>query len=368
MKNKVVDIPSIKLPVQASPGFAKKRLSDFKLDILGLCGFGCRYCSSNEGNYLRIKRAEFAALTEQQLDERVLPADEPSLMFRWPDVLSQLEKQLDAKRKGWGRGKTLMFSMLTDGFSPLLVKQGTTRRALELVLAKTEFRIRVLTKNAVVGSEPWVSFFKQHPGRFVVGLSTGTLDDVWARRVEIGTSTPTARIRALRALQDAGVPTYGMLCPIFPDLQENDAFATLIESIRPALLEHVWAEPYNDRNNWSIVRDGYTKNSAGYQWFTDVYEHGNAGKWSSYATGLYIKLRDQAKEDGWLDKLRYLLYERNITEEDAARFRGLAGALLQSTPDEQGMSSNPHLAREQRRLHARTLGARRSLPVYQGAG
>ena len=350
MKNKIVDVPSIKRPIQASPGFAKKELSDYKLDILGLCGFGCRYCSSNEGNYLRIKRATFAKHTVEQLGQRLLPSDTPALMFVWPDVLERLDEQLASKPAGWGEGSTLVFSMLTDGFSPELVRRGVTERALRAVIERTAFRIRVLTKNAAVGSSKWLRFFSDHPGRFVVGLSIGTLDDDWARRVEIGTSQPTARLRALRNLQDAGIPTYGMLCPIFPDLLERDALDSLISHIRPELVEHIWAEPYNDRNNWSIVRDGYDPGTYGYRWLTEVYEKGQSEQWSRYATQLYTRLRRRGKRDGWLSKLRYLLYERNITEKDAVKYRGLCGVLLQSATGEDGLSRNPHLAREQRRL------------------
>ncbi len=358
MKNKIVDVPSIKRPIQASPGFAKKKLSEYKLDILGLCGFGCRYCSSNEGNYLRIKRRPFADRTLEQLGERLFPADTPSLMFTWPDVLERLDEQLAGKPPDWGRGKTLVFSMLTDGFSPELVRRGVTERALVAVLNRTSFRVRVLTKNAIVGTPKWIRFFQTYPGRLVVGLSTGTLDDDWARRIEIGTSLPTARLRALRKLQDAGVPTYGMLCPVFPDLLERDALDSLISHIRPEVVEHIWAEPYNDRNNWSIVRDGYAPGSFGHHWFTDVYENGHIEQWSRYATDLYRRLKRRAHRDGWIDKLRYLLYERDIVERDAATYRGLHGVLLQSTPDEDGLSSNEFVAREQRRT--RTSGRLRA--------
>ena len=61
---------------------------------MSLCGFGCRYCSSNAGNYLRINRRKFADATEAQSGLRVLPADEPALTFEWPDVLQRLEEQL----------------------------------------------------------------------------------------------------------------------------------------------------------------------------------------------------------------------------------------------------------------------------------
>ncbi|HUF79173.1 MAG TPA: hypothetical protein VMR44_09685, partial [Thermoanaerobaculia bacterium] len=115
MKNQVVFLPSVKDPVKSSPGFAKKNLSTYKLDIMALCGFGCRYCSSNAGNYLRINRRPFADETVRQLGERLLPAAEPSLTFEWPDIIQNLERQLDRHPRAWGRGETLVFSMLTDG-------------------------------------------------------------------------------------------------------------------------------------------------------------------------------------------------------------------------------------------------------------
>ena len=347
MKNRIVQVPSIKLPIQASPGFLKKELSDYKLDILGLCGFGCRYCSSNEGNYLRIHRGPFRAQTFEQLGEHLTPSDTPALMFTWPDVLDRLDKQLATKPSNWGAGKTLVFSMLTDGFSPDLVRRGVSEAALRMVLERTQFRIRVLTKNAIVGTTKWIRFFLDHPTRFVVGLSTGTLDDGWAKRIEIGTSLPTARLRALRSLQRAGVPTFGMLCPVFPDLLEGGGVDRLIDHIRPDIVEHVWAEPYNDRNNWFAVRQGYDKNSFGYEWLTSVYERRQKGVWSHYATDLYTQLRRSAERDEWLPKLRYLLYEGNIATQDAPRYGALEGVLLQSAPSGDGLSRNPLISRQQ---------------------
>ncbi len=347
MKNQVVYLSSVKDPVKPSPGFAKKRLSTYKLDVMALCGFGCRYCSSNAGNYLRINRRPFAEETERQLGQRLLPAEEPALTFEWPDVTRNLERQLERCRRTWGRGETLVFSMLTDGFSPRLVKSGTTRRVLEMVLKRTSFRIRVLTKNAVVGAPKWLEFFTEHRDRFVVGLSIGTLNDDWARRIEVGTSLPAARLRSLRKLQEAGIATYGMLCPVFPDVMEEGSLERLVDSISPHEVEHIWAEPYNDRVNWATVRAGYDEGTAGYRWFTKTYEAGNIASWSRYATDLFVRLRAKADSEGWLHKLRYLLYEQNVQREDAAAFRGLQGVLLQSKPADDGRSRNPHLARFQ---------------------
>ncbi len=355
MKNRLVVINSIAEPIKPAPGFEKKHLSTHKLDIMGLCGFGCVYCSSNAGNYLRINRERFADATEAQLGERAYPAADPSLAFVWRDVIPRLRAQIANKPATWGAGRTLVFSMLTDGFSPVVVADGTTRAALDLVMQRTSFRVRVLTKSAVVGSARWRGYFRSHPGRFVVGLSTGSLDDAWARRVEAGTSSPSARLRALRRLQDDGVPTFGMLCPVFPDAAHGDALERLLDAVRPEAAEHVWAEPYNDRLNWRAVRDGYDADSAGYAWFTRVYERGDRAAWSAYATELYARLRDRARRDGWLHKLRYLLYEGDIVEGDAREFRGLDGVLLQSKPGDDGLSQNPHVAALQG--PARTTGS-----------
>lgn len=329
MKNTTVDVPTPKEPIKRSPGFEKKELSEFKLDLAGLCGFGCRYCSSNWGYYLRIKKKEFAKLTKQQTGTVTYPQDNPSLEFAWPDVLANLESQLSKHRGSWGAGKTLVFSMLTDGFSPNLVKNGTTREALERLLKSSAFRIRILTKNAVVGADHWIAFFAQHPGRFTVGLSVGTLDDKWAKSVELGTSPPTERLEALRNLQDAGVPTYGMLCPVFPDAMRGTELEDLVDEIRPSLLEHVWAEPYNDRTNWMHVRRGYTKGSYGHQWLTDVYESGLGAKWSQYAVDLYERLRSKADAEGWSKKIRYLLYTKHLTTSGRRKLRRRKGVLIQ---------------------------------------
>ncbi|MCP5008122.1 MAG: hypothetical protein GY941_29920, partial [Planctomycetes bacterium] len=166
--------------------------------------------------------------------------EDPALMFVWPDVLHNLSRQLGQHRPTWGQGQTLVFSMLTDGFSPYLVKNGLTEQALNRVLEKTKFRIRVLTKNAIVGSGKWIDYFKRWPDRFVVGLSIGTLNDAWARKIEKGTSLPSARLRALRRLQAAGVPTFGMLCPLFPDVLENRQLEQLLDAINPGAAETVW--------------------------------------------------------------------------------------------------------------------------------
>lgn len=331
MKSTIVDIPSIKDPIKPSPGFAKKELATHKLDIMGLCAFGCLYCSSNEGNYLRINRQRFADLTREQTGQSLLPSMAPSLTFRWAGFEQRLDEQLRTKPAdgSWGAGKVLQFSQLTDAFSPWAVADGLTERTLTKVLTRTGFRIRVLTKSAAVGSAAWIALFRKWPGRFVVGLSIGTLDDAWARRVELGTSTPSARVRALHHLQDEGIPTYGMLCPVFPHVLRGEGVEKLVAAIRPELCEKVWSEPYNDRANWRAVASGHDQGSPERKVLSGLFEGPRArGYWSDYAFALYERVHAAlGREAG---KHRYLLYQETMTVETRERMRGAPGVLFQS--------------------------------------
>jgi len=340
MDCKIVTIPITKTLIKKAPGFAKKQLADYKVDIVGLCGFGCRYCSSNTGNYLRIYRQQFAALTEEQLGDRLLPTERPELMFVYDDVVEHLRRELHGISRNWGTGKVLVFSMLTDAFSPFLVERGITEQALATLVESTGFTIRVLTKNAIVGSDAWIEFFLRHRDRFVVGLSCGTLDDDWARRVELGTSSPTERLAALRRLQDAGVRTFGMLCPVFPDALDQESLDELVSRTNPNACEDIWAEPFNDRQNWRVVRDGYQPGSAGYEWLTQAFERRRGGEWSAFATQLYVTMRLKAEAEGWLEKMKFMLYEKHVEPEHARSFCDLRGLLLKSPGDKSGLSKN----------------------------
>lgn len=360
------DAEMVKAPIIESPGFAKKGLSDYHIDLARRCAASCAYCSTNSGYPARTNRARLTALAKEQLLEDIDPTREPGVSIAWDadEVMRRLDVQLAGKSSAWGAGKTLMVSQLTDPFFGYPLSSGLTRRALDAVLARTSFRIRILTKCDVVGREPWLSYFHEHRRRVVVGLSVGTLDETWASKVELATSKPTARLAALHRLQEVGVPTFGMLCPIFPDAAMSADLEKLVTAINPTVCEHVWAEPYNDRDNWRACRAGYAEGTKWWEWFTTAYAHDHGPKagaavWSRYATGLYRRLRDLATAGGWLNRLRYLLYEDQIAECDAPTFAGLDGVLLQTKPIDKakhgdapepraGYSHNPYIAVLQR--------------------
>jgi hypothetical protein len=133
-----------------------------------------------------------------------------------------------------------------------------------------------------------------------------------------------------------------MMCPIFPDVMDEGRLDELVDRIAPERCEEVFAEPFNDRQNWAFVRGGYRPGSPGWEWMTRAFERNERDAWSEYATRLYAQLRLRAEAQGWLGKLRFMLYEHGIQPEHARTYCDLKGLLLQSPGDPDKRSKNPH--------------------------
>ncbi|MFO0684925.1 MAG: hypothetical protein U0234_22900 [Sandaracinus sp.] len=348
----MVFVPENRHAIKPADGFVKKQLADDHLELVARCELACTYCSTDKNRWQCRQKPDFERRTAEQLGTPQHGCDHTKPLLAWKNILAQLEDELRSPR-AVGTRKTLMFSMLTDPFSPWLVENGITRRALELLIERSEYRIRVLTKSVLVAKPEFVELFAKHSDRIVVGLSVGSLDPTWARQVERRVPAPLARVRALHALQDAGVTTYGMLCPVFPCVLSNEGVDALVDALRLQRCETVWAEPFNSRSNWRDVRDAHPP--ADRTWFDAAFPAGRTETdvvWSRYATDLYLQLRDAAARGGWSERLRYLLYEGRITEQDAPAFHaGIADGtvLLQGKPDETGVSCNAAIAAGGRR-------------------
>jgi DNA repair photolyase len=338
-----LDEAGLKNPITKSPGFEKKRLSEWKIDLLLLCGFGCIYCSSNYGYLLRTRKGrlvEWLGVVEE------LIFSEHQIDYEPESFKQHLAVQLDRLGAGFGAGHTLVFSMLTDAFSPATLKSGLTRDVLEMLLERTQFRIRVLTKNCTVGYGDWLDLFARHRDRFVVGLSIGTLDDDWTSAMELYTTPPSLRVRAFQNLLANGVPAFGMLCPVFPGADRSDRLEALVDAFTPnhPLVEDFWAEPFNDRRNARQVVERLTAVHHPYAGECQRVLLGERPEWSRYATNMLLALQRKAQAEGWIGKLKYMLYESGVTPDDARRIESLDGVLLQSI-DKAGHTKNPSFHR-----------------------
>ena len=121
-----------------------------------------------------------------------------------------------------------------------------TAEADRLLLELTGKDIRHLSKGAsftkLVDAIP-----EKYHHRLIFGYSTGTLDDGLARAFEQRTARPSARIKELHSLQDRGLRTYGMICPVLPRREYRTYAEEVVKALRIDKMEHVWVEPLNVR-------------------------------------------------------------------------------------------------------------------------
>lgn len=185
-----------------------------------------------------------------------------------------------------------------------------TAEACNLILAHTNWQIRILSKSALI-KELVEMIPKEHHDRLIFGLSIGTLDDKLARAIERGTSSPSKRIETLRWFQDNGFRTFGMLCPSLPQ-EDYDKFSKeACEAIRADQCEHVWAEVMNVRGK-SLTKTTEALREKGFEKEAELLERVSNDKdeWEKYAR-MTFEAHVKHVPKG---KLRYLQY---VTEKTA---------------------------------------------------
>ena len=128
-------------------------------------------------------------------------------------------------RPAW-RPEAITFSGVTDCYQPAERHFRLTRGCLEVVL---EFRqpISIITKNALVTRDLDLLAEMAAANLASVAISLTTLDARLAGGLEPRTSGPPARLRAIRELSAAGVPTMVMTAPIIPGLNDSEIPALL---------------------------------------------------------------------------------------------------------------------------------------------
>jgi DNA repair photolyase len=172
------------------------------------CSHGCSYCYARPGH-------EYLGLSAGlDFETKVL------VKFR----AAELFREFLAK-PSW-RPETIVFSGVTDCYQPAERQFRITRACVE-VAAECRQPIGIITKNALVVRDlDLLSQLAEH-NAVRVSLSITSLDPKLARVMEPRTSSPEARLRALRELTQAGISTSVSVAPIVPGLNDSEIPAIL---------------------------------------------------------------------------------------------------------------------------------------------
>jgi DNA repair photolyase len=167
------------------------------------CAHGCPYC------YARNTHEYLGYSAGLDFETKILVKhDAPELLRKF------------LAKKSW-QCESITFSGVTDCYQPAEREFRLTRGCLEVCLAARQ-PVSIITKNALIARD--LDLLRQMAElRLVhVAMSLPTLDVELARVMEPRTSTPAARLRAVRELSNAGVPTRIMLAPIIPGLTDSE--------------------------------------------------------------------------------------------------------------------------------------------------
>lgn len=205
------------------------------------CEHGCVYC--------------FARPTHAYLD--LSPGlDFETRIFYKTRVQANLEAELASRRYTC---RTLAMGTNTDPYQPAERDKRITRKILEVLLAHRH-PVSIVTKSQLILRDLDLLEALAEQGLVNVHISVTTLDNALKTRLEPRTAGPAARLKVIRTLRAAGIPTGVMVAPVIPfinDAELEDIVSTCVDAGAGALayillrlplevapMFHSWLERY----------------------------------------------------------------------------------------------------------------------------
>ena len=239
------------------------------------CSHACQYC--------------FARPTHTYLNLNAFEEFEKVVVVK-TNVADVLRHELS--KKSW-TGEHVAMGTNTDPYQRC---EGRYRLMPDIIAALGESLtpFSILTKGTLITRDLDVLTAAARRVDVRATLTIGMLDERLWRSSEPGTPSPRARLDAVRALNDAGIPTGVMLAPIMPGLNDQpeqlaalvdaaaDAGATHINPIvlhlRPGVREVFW--PWLEREHPELVAR-----------YTAMYQRSNAEKSYREAVEQHVRTR-----------------------------------------------------------------------------
>ncbi len=144
-------------------------------------------------------------------------------------------------RRSW-KGELVAIGAATDPYQPAEGRYRLTRACLT-ALGDARNPLSLITRGPMIVRDIDILAQAAQHADVSVNFSIPTLDpDVW-RTTEPGTAPPRQRLKALRALRDAGIPAGVGIAPILPGLSDRpEQLAEVVRAARDAGATHVWAK------------------------------------------------------------------------------------------------------------------------------
>jgi DNA repair photolyase len=211
------------------------------------CEFGCTYCYARDTHRWVVERAErryggkaVGVDTEAVEDwSSALPPEEAfekEILVK-SEVAEVLARTLNPAQVA---GHTLVIGTATDPYQPAERRFRLTRRILEVLRSYHGLSIEIITKSPLITRDLDLLQVLSQRHEVSVNISLATADRRLARRLELRSPIPEARLRALRRLTEGGVHAGLLVAPIIPGVTDDWAgLARLIEAAKEAGARYV---------------------------------------------------------------------------------------------------------------------------------
>lgn len=200
--------------------------SDWVVNPYNGCQFACMYCYAAQIARWKHPGETWGTFLDVKLNAPELLKIE----------LEKLEKKFKSKNFG-----TIFFSSVTDPYTGMEAKYQLTRNCLE-VLADFEYEgeISVQTKSGLITKD--IDVLKRLK-KVTVGFTVTTLDDKVSRFLEVEAPPVSARIEAIKKLNENGISTYAFIGPVLPYfIKSKNEINKLLDELQNAGVKEVWFE------------------------------------------------------------------------------------------------------------------------------
>ena len=167
------------------------------------CEHGCIYCFARPSH-------SFMGLSAG--------LDFETALYAKPNAAQLLAKELSKKNY---RPRTIALGTNTDPYQPIEKQWRITREILE-VLEAANHPVGIVTKSALVTRDIGILSRMAAKGLAKVAISITTLDRKLCRLMEPRAATPGLRLKTIRDLTKAGIPTSTMVAPVIPAMTDHE--------------------------------------------------------------------------------------------------------------------------------------------------
>jgi DNA repair photolyase len=153
------------------------------------------------------------------------------------DIAERLARTLDPSKLG---DDSLVIGTATDPYQPAERRYRLTRSILEVLARFRGLRIGIISKSPLVTRDIDVLQKLSERNEVTVKVSLSTLDSHLARRLELRSPVPSARIRALGRLSAAGIHAGLLVAPIVPGVTDDrEGLSRLLAAAKEAGARYV---------------------------------------------------------------------------------------------------------------------------------